>query len=433
MSRNTPLSHRLSRRTVLAGGTRLGAASLAAGALTHAPLRSARARARQEPITLEFWNTFSDAEITLLHQFGDEYMALNPNVTINFFEIPFDQRPTKIPTAVETDSLPDIIRADYPYQWYLATVGKLLPLDDYLADWEMREAIYDVAWQEVTHEEQIVGIPQDKFTSVLCYNADKFARDGVETFPATWDELAEACTKLTHDDEYGIALKFGGGIDWELDPLIFQAGGQSFDEQGQPVMNSEPGVQALQFAVDLANTHRVMPPGVANFAYGETDDALKSGKLGMGVFGSWQIANYRQANVPFELGIAPWPAGPAGQGTLSSTTMYMVLNTSEHQEEAVDLLKWIVSRENALRWAKELDHEPIDEFTAADPHFKQPTFQAFHESLQFARTRPVEPRWNAISAEYDIAAQRAVLGEATAQQAMDELAATAAEIVNEGS
>lgn len=427
------LRHQRTRRDLLRDAGRLGAGALGAAALAHGRTRSTRAAAQGGQVTLEFWNTFSDAEIRLLHQFGAEYMAQNPNIKINFFEIPFDQRPTKIPTAVETDSLPDIIRADYPYQWYLAEVGKLLPLNEYLDGWEMRDAIYDVAWQEVTTKDgQIVGIPQDKFTSVICYNADKFRRDGVEAFPTTWDELVAASQKLTHDDEYGIALKFGGGIDWELDPLIYQAGGQPFDDQGRPAMNSEQGAQALQFAVDLANRYKVMPPGVANFAYGEADDALKSGKLGMAVFGSWQIANYRENQVPFELGIAPWPAGPGGRGTLTATTMYMVMNTSEYQEEAVALLKWIVSKENALRWAKELDHEPIDEFTAADPYFQQPIFQAFRQSLEFAHTRPPQPRWNAISAAYDEAAQKAVLGEATPQQALDELAATAEEIVGQG-
>ncbi len=426
------LANQKTRRDLLRGAGRLGAGALGAAALARGGVAPTRAAAQDGQVTLEFWNTFSDAEIKLLHQFGDEYMQLNPNIKINFFEIPFDQRPTKIPTAVETNSLPDIIRADYPYQWYLGESGKLLPLDEYLSGWEMRDAIYDITWQEVTLNGQIIGIPQDKFTSVLCYNVDKFKRDGVETFPATWDELVDAAKRMTHDDEYGIAFKFGSGFDVELWSLILQAGGQVFDDQGQPAMNSEQGVQALQFAVDLVNTHKVMPPGVANFAYAEADDALKSGKLGMAVFGSWQIANYREAGIPWELGIGAWPAGPGGaRGTLTSTTTYMVTNTSEHPEEAVELLKWIVSKENALRWAKTLDHEPIDEFTAADPHFQQPIFQAFHESLQFAQIHPPEPRYNAISAAFNDAGQKAVLGEATSQQALDELAATAKEVVSQ--
>ncbi len=418
------MSNRISRRTFLRN-VAVGAAGVAGATLIDtARLRSLSIIRAADQVTLEFWNTFSTAEIALLHQYGDEYMKANPNIKINFYEIPYDQRATKVPTAVETDTLPDILRADYPYQHYLGGAGKLLPLDDALKGWEMRDAIYDIAWKDATYKGQIVGLPQDKFTSVLCYNVDKFKKDGVKEFPKTWDELVEACKKLTHDDEYGIAFFFGGGIDWQLRPLIYQAGGKDFAPDGTPLMDSPEGAAALQFAVDLANKHKVMPKGVANFAYGETDDLLKSGKLGMGVFGSWQIANYREAKVPFELGIGSWPAGPKGdRGTESSGTFYMVMNTSKHQQEAIDLLKWIVSKENALRWAKTLDHEPIDSFTEKDAHFQQPIFAAFTESLKFAFINPSLPRYNQVSKAMDVAAQKCLLGQETAAEAMAEIAA----------
>ncbi len=418
------MSNRISRRAFLRNVAFGAAGAAGATLLDSAKLRSISIIRAAEQVTLEFWNTFSTAEIDLLHKYGDEYMKLNPNIKINFYEIPFDQRATKVPTAVETDTLPDILRADYPYQYYLAGAGKLLPLDDALKGWDMRDAIYDIAWKDVTYKGQIMAIPQDKFTSILCYNVDKFKKDGVKEFPKTWDELVEACKKMTHGDEYGIALKFGGGIDWELRPLIWQAGGDVFTPDGQPLMDSPEGAAAMQFAVDLANKYKVMPKGVANFAYGETDDLLKSGKLGIACFGSWQIANYREAKVPWQLGIASWPAGPKGnKGTLSNTGFYMVMNTSQHQKEAVDLLKWIVSKENALRWAKTLDHEPIDKFAEKDSHFQQPIFAAFTESLQWAHIPAAMPRYNAVSKAMDVAAQKALLGQLTAKEAMAEIAA----------
>ncbi len=101
----------------------------------------------------------------------------------------------------------------------------------------------------------------------------------------------------------------------------------------------------------------------------------------------------------------------------------MVMNTSQHQKEAVDLLKWIVSKENALRWAKTLDHEPIDKFAEKDSHFQQPIFAAFTESLQWAHIPAAMPRYNAVSKAMDVAAQKALLGQLTAKEAMAEIAA----------
>jgi len=393
---------------------------LGTGALAVGPALAACGADQQSgPVTLEFWNTFSEAEIALLHEMGREYEKQNPNIEIDFYEIPYDQRATKIPTAVETNSLPDIIRADYPYQYFLSARDKLLYLEDYLEAWERRNEINDVAWQEVTVDGHIVGIPQGNFFDVFDYNKEMFERDGIEEFPETWNELVEACKKLTHGDQYGIAWTT---IDL-FHPLLLQAGGKMLDGNGKAVFNQEPGVTALQFIDDLVNKHKVTPPGVAGFEYADADDALKGEKVGMVPFGYWIIGNYRVAEVDWELGIGAMPAGPAGRGAVSSSAMYMVSSTSQHQQEAIELIKWLVNRKNALRWATTLDHEPIDKVTAQHPHFQTPVWDAYRETLEFATTQPPTPGFNTISEELTIAQQKVLLGEATPKEALDEAAA----------
>ena len=282
----------------------------------------------------------------------------------------------------------------------------------------MRDAIYDIAWKEVTVDGHIVGIPQDKFTDVFTYNMDKFEQDGVVGFPQTWDQLVDACKKMTHGDQYGIAWT---GIDLFY-PLLLEAGGTML-QNGKAAFNQEPGVTALQFEYDLVNKHKVTPPGVAGFEYADADDALKGGKVGMVPFGSWIIGNYRAAGVDWELGIGKMPAGPAGRGAISATTPYMVINTSQYQDESIKLIKWLVSRKNAKRWAKTLDHEPIDKFTAQDPYFHKPLFEPFQESLKFATTQPPNAGFNTVVEQLTIANQKALTDKATPKEALDEAAA----------
>ena len=379
------------------------------------------------PVTLQFWDTFTTAEINLLHQLGAEYTKLHPNVKINFYEIPYAQRPTKIPSAVQTNSLPDIIRADYPFQWYLSAQNKLAFLEDHLKTWDMRNTIYDSVWQQATYQGHIVGVPQDKFTDVFCYNQDKFTRDGVKTFPTTWDELLTASQQMTHGDEYGIGFYPDTGQ--LFNDFMLGAGGKLVDADMNPTFNQEPGVAALQYVVDLVNKYKVTPPGVVGWQYANADDFLRSGKLGMVEFGSWIIGNYQEAKVPWKLGIGAMPKGSAGQGLVSSTTLYMVPNTSSHQQEAIDLLTWLVSQQNALRWAKTLDHEPIDKNTAANPYFKTPLFEPFTESLPFASALPETPAYNAVNQAIIEAIQKAVLKQETPKAALDAAAATAKNVL----
>jgi multiple sugar transport system substrate-binding protein len=375
------------------------------------------------PITLQFWDTFTTAEINLLHQMGAEYTKLHPNIKINFYEIPYAQRPTKIPSAVQTGSLPDIVRADYPYQWYLSVQNKLTYLEDSIKNWDMRNSIYDVVWKQATYQGHIVGIPQDKFTDVFCYNQDKFDRDGIKQFPTTWDDFLAACQQMTHGDEYGVGFYPEAGQIFT--DYLLSAGGTLVDANFNPTFNQEPGVAALQFLVDLTNKYKVTPPGIAGWQYANADDALRSGKLGMVEFGSWIIGNYQEAKIPWKLGIGAMPRSATGWGLISAATMYMIPNTSPYQKEALDLLEWLVSKENALRWAKTLNHEPIDTFTAADPYFKSPLFQPFAQSLPSATSLPATPAWNAVDAALIQAIQKAILGQLTPKAALDQAAATA--------
>lgn len=396
--------------------------STAGGAPAATPTANAAPAATGgSPVALDFWATFTGAEVTLLHKLGDEYMQSHPNIKINFYEIPFNERPTKIPTAIQTNSLPDLIRADPPYQWLLADLGQSLPLDDYLKGWDMLDDIYPVAWDQVKWKGKIVAIPQDKFTSIYVYNQDKLNKDGVANFPKTWDELVDATRKMTHDDEYGIALQFGSGFAWAFTSMMFEAGGTPYDVSGDkitPKFDTPEVTNALQFALDLAGKHKVMPPGVTSFGYDQADNALKSGKLGMAVFGSWQISNYREAGVPWKVGIGAPPAGPGGPGAGTSVGFYLVNKASKHPQESVDLLKWLVSRDNALRWAKTLYHEPIAKSSAADSFFQQPIFGAFAESLPWAHPGFPVVRANEINKELDTQVQRAALGQVTAKDAM---------------
>src|SRR5437762_8597833 len=84
------LSHKITRRDALrvitaTAGTLVVGPALAA---CRASSSSGLSGGGSGPITLQFWDTFSSAEITLLHQLGAEYTGQNPNVKINFFEIP---------------------------------------------------------------------------------------------------------------------------------------------------------------------------------------------------------------------------------------------------------------------------------------------------------------------------------------------------------
>lgn len=398
----------------------------------------------QEKITINLWHTFSLAEIQLLNQMIEEYEKINPNIDIVSYEIPHQERDTKVPMAVQTGDVPDILRADYPYQYYLAGIGQALPLDEYLEGWDGIEDIFPVLWDDVTFNGKIYAVPQDGFSTATYYNVDHFEKAGIKEIPKNWEEFAEACKKLTVDlngdgtpDQYGYGMH-GKGLDVTLDYLRYlaQAGGAIFEGDNYTpeavIIDNEAGVQALkERMVDLYKMG-VCPPGTPGYGYGEVDDAFKSEKVSMYECGTWNIANYAVEVPKLNYNIMPLPAGPAGYATSYDACFYTVFQKTPCKNECVEFIKWLTSKENVSRWSKELVHEPVRQSVMEDSFFTQhPKFQAFVEMNPYKkRLHPKLPSFAAIDKAINTNIQEALLGNKTPEVAVKDMAEEIKKVVS---
>lgn len=401
------------------------------------------ARPENGKTVLELWNTFSLAEIKLLHELLEEYQQLHQEIEIDCQEIPHDQRETKVPLAVRSGDTPDILRADYPYQFFLAERNQLLKLDEHLAGWDGLEDIYPELWDQCTYEGKKVAVPQDGFRSVLYCNADHFEQAGLEGGPRTWEELVEYGKKLTVDldgdgrpDRYGYGLH-GKSFDATGDFLLFlhQNGGELFENDRyvpEAVAIDRPeAVETLQFYVDLVNKHRIAPPGSVSYGYSEVNDAFKGGRVSMFICGSWNIANFAMEVPKLRFTTAKLPAGRFDR-TGYGACFYTVFRNTKHPKESVELVKWLVSKENIRRWSKELKHMPVRRSVFTDPVFEAPMFAAFKESVPIQmRQTPKLGIWQRIHRALEAAVQSSLLGKATPEEALHRAAAEIREAVGE--
>ena len=108
--------------------------------------------------------------------------------------------------------------------------------------------------------------------------------------------------------------------------LVWQAGGDIVSEdRTQTLLGSDEAVGGLQFLQDLIYTHKIMPtPDV----FAEVGDAFEQGSAAMESNGSWLVPTHLAAGIDF--GIAPLPAGPAGQATSINPTGVVV--SAEHRQ-----------------------------------------------------------------------------------------------------
>ena len=153
-----------------------------------------------------------------------------------------------------------------------------------------------------------------KIYSCSYYNKDAFREVGLDPDrpPQNWDEQLEYAKKLTKKgsdgniERYGIRIPTKGFPSWLTSGLIYQNGGKMTNGLGTETFLDTPEViEAVQYLVDLSETHKVMRPGTLE--WGATPKAFFEGQTAMMWTTTGNLTNVRK-NAPFDFGVAMLPA-----------------------------------------------------------------------------------------------------------------------------
>ncbi|MEM6504784.1 MAG: extracellular solute-binding protein [Planctomycetota bacterium] len=102
---------------------------------------------------------------------------------------------------------------------------------------------------------RIFGLPHDVHPVLLCYRADLVEAAGIDVSTIkTWDDFEKAMKPLVRDlngdgdpDRYALALWFTSVPD--IETLLLQAGGGTFDERGNSIIGSDANAQVISTIV----------------------------------------------------------------------------------------------------------------------------------------------------------------------------------------
>jgi ABC-type glycerol-3-phosphate transport system substrate-binding protein len=388
-----------------------------------------------EGIVIDIWHSYSTAEQELFTTLCGEYQADNPGVRINQRNIPFHQISTVIPISVESGTLPDVLRVDTPWQYYLEKRGALLHLDDWASRWSLREHVYPLALQEATVNGHLVGLPNGLFSSNILYNKALVRAAGLpdpKELDAAgkwdWPTFVDLLKKCTDPDKgvYGLGLR-GSGSMFDFFPLLFASGGQVVQADFTVAINGDEAVEALERYVDLTRLG-VTPPNVLGWGYQEVVDAFKGQRICMYPQGYWEHGNIAAEGLNIDCDYVPWPSIKGRQGSIVFTTMYVVSKESKHPDEAVKFAEWLTNPMNAHRWVSTLGLEPFDTITASAKDIADRSdLYAHRRTMAFARPGPAIPTWQVCNRALEKALQQALHGEKTPRECLDE----AAQVVRE--
>lgn len=204
--------------------------------------------------TLTVWAW--DVALKQLEDAGKAYQESHPDVELKFEEMGTDQIYKKLSTSLVTgNGIADIICIEGEY---LVGYADKFPegfLD--LSDIVEEKDFLPSKISEVKYNDKIQAFPWDAGPEALFYRTDYFEEAGVDAASLkTWDDLIEAGKKIeaTCKTPSGEPVKM-----LPVDPrktnfytlMRSQLGKGAFDEQGNPIVNSEESVKAMQEAAKV--------------------------------------------------------------------------------------------------------------------------------------------------------------------------------------
>lgn len=383
----------------------------------------------------------------LIEKICADFNAENPDIFVEpVYTGNYDDTVTKIQTAMQGGTPPDVFVSLATQRFTMASTGMAMPLDDLIgADGDEGKAYIEdflPGFMEDSYVDgQIYSIPFQRSTMVLYYNKDAFKEVGLdpEAPPATWEELADYGVKLTNDGRYGVGIALNSGsAQWAFTGFCLQNssdGKNLMSEDGKNAyFNTPENVEALQFWLDLQNKYKCMAEGIVQWT--DLPTQFLAGEVAMIYHTTGNMANIHD-NAEFEFGTAFLPAGQRIGAPTGGGNFYISSGISEDRVQAAwKFIKFATATERAAQWSLDTGYVAtrqscFDTDLIKNYYEEVPQAAVAYEQLPYAKpeltTYNAAEIWRVLNDNI----QAAVVGDMTAQEALDAAQEQADEILSE--
>lgn len=310
-----------------------------------------------------------------------------PNVELEIISPPSDQAQQKISSMLQAGEGIDIVELDSVPVENISN-GYVECLDDYIKEWPEWETVSEFLKDQLTsYDGKVYSIPYGVYERALFYRTDWFEEKGLEV-PKTWEELYETAVTLTDPEQnrYGYSFRGGSGTTGFLQMTILSHMPKDLIDITTPFITKESksmyeypeAVQAIEYYKKLYEdgSH---PDSIA-WGYNEMVEAFYSGVTGMLIQDPEVVATCEKYMEEGTWDVAPLPVGPEGRVLFpAGFAGWGIASSSEHKDEAWEVIKALSSVEGNTYFCKENGNIPIHTTAQEDPFFGEGYYACYME------------------------------------------------------
>lgn len=393
---------------------------------------------------VDFWYSGGKTAVKVVQGIVDDYNKSQDTYFVKTVtQADYSETYEKLQAAIAGNVAPDVALIEKDAARGLSDKNLVVDLSEKMKkdnDFNEDDYVSTFFEQGKDDNDKIFGIPAYGTTQVLYYNKKAFKKAEIDPNNIkTWQDLAQAASKIKNDGEY----TYGWEPMWGADNLIdasLSNGGTIFSEDGKKVtINSKEWVEVWSNFEKWIHDDKTMAIHSGGqgweYWYKTIDDVIQNKA------GGYTGSSGDQADLDFSIVGAieqpSWKDGTESKPVARALMLSVLAKSSEEKQAgAYDFMKYFTNVKNQAKWSMSTGYVPVNKgvlddddymkYTQENPQALVPYTQAEHGSIY-----PYDPTNGAVKDALKIAADKVEIDGVPAKEALDEAQKTAQKALDE--
>lgn len=393
---------------------------------------------------VDFWYSGGKTAVKVVQDIVDDYNKSQDTYFVKTVtQADYSETYEKLQAAIAGNVAPDVVLLESDSARGLSDKNLVVDLSEKMKkdnDFNEDDYVSTFFEQGKDDNDKMFGIPAYGTTQVLYYNKNAFNKAGIDPNNIkTWQDLAQAASKIKNDGEY----TYGWEPMWGADNLIdasLSNGGTIFSEDGKKVtINSKEWVEVWSNFEKWIHDDKTMAIHSGGqgweYWYKTIDDVIQNKA------GGYTGSSGDQADLDFSVVGAieqpAWKNGTESKPVARALILSILAKSSEEKQAgAYEFMKYFTNVENQVKWSMSTGYVPVNrgvlndegymKYTNENPQALVPYNQAEHGSIY-----PYDPTNGVVKDVLKIAADKVEIDGVPAKEALDEAQKTAQKALDE--